>query len=633
MDKLYGYAGKLLRVDLSTEEITDVKLDEETARKYIGGTGIGAKYIYEEVPAAVEWSDEGNRVIIASGPLGGTSIGGSGTISVVTKGPLTNGSGASQANGFFGAYLRFAGYDGIIVQGRAKRWVYLYIHDGGAELRDASHLLGKDTWETCDLIKGELGKKERGMSVVSIGPAGENLVRFAAPVVDKDHVPGRNGSGAVLGSKQLKAIAVDRGKSRPPLYDKEGVRAVAKQFNDEILTYQFTQWGTTGAFAGGQIAEFGMLATKNYSTAICDAPAEKLDKFGSPYTRTHFEAKSDPCWACHAQHCEKITITEGPYKGHEGFAPEYEGLAAMGSVIGNYDSSAAHFLANLADRLGLEINEAGWVLGLAIECYEKGVITREETDGLELTWGNYEPVEQLMHRIAKREGFGDVLAEGAMRAAQSIGGEAPNFAVHTMKGTTPRGVEFRHIWQWMVDHLVSQGATNEGEEYIFRPEDVGISAPEGIRLEPNLSPDVAVDYNVKCNWSAHFNDCLGVCWFSTNGDFKRLSEALRAATGWDFPAEETAEVGERVQNLLRVFNIRHGHTAEMDAPSPRLGAPPPDGMAKDANFTEHWDEMRREYYKGKGWDEETGKPLPDTLRELGLEHTIPELWGDEPLDE
>jgi aldehyde:ferredoxin oxidoreductase len=165
MGKLYGYAGKLLRVDLTSEQITEEELDEETARKYIGGTGIGARYLYEEVPAGVEWSDEGNRLIIASGPLGGTRVGGSGTVSVVTKGALTNGAVAAQANGFFGAFLRFCGYDGIILQGRAKNWVYLHIHDGGAELKDASHLVGKDNWETNDLIKSDFGKREREMSV------------------------------------------------------------------------------------------------------------------------------------------------------------------------------------------------------------------------------------------------------------------------------------------------------------------------------------------------------------------------------------------------------------------------------------------------------------------------------------
>ena len=465
------------------------------------------------------------------------------------------------------------------------------------------------------------------MSVAAIGVAGENLVRYAPPVIDKDHVPSHNGTGAVMGSKRLKAIAVDGGKERPPMYDKEDLAAVGKQFREEVLTYPFTSSGTTGAFAGGRIGKMGMLPVKNYSTNVCDAPAEELDKFGSPYTRSRHAGKPDNCWGCRAQHNHKYVLSEGHYKGEEVYEAEYEGMTSLGSIIGNYDASAALYLSNLADRLGLDVNELGWSLGLAIECYEKGLITRKQTDGLELTWGNYKAVHQLMERIARRQGFGDILAEGAMRAAQRIGGEAPNFAVGTKKGVTPRTVEVRNSWPWVLDHCISQSGTNEGYEYITRPKDVGIESPTGLRLGPQFSPEVAIDFTVKTSWSAHFNDCLGVCWFSTNGDFKRLCEALRAATGWDFFPEETVEVGNRILNLMRVFNIRHGHTAEMDAPSPRFGGAPVDGMAKGRDFLAHWDEMRTAYYKGKGWDEKMGKPLPDTLRKLGLEHAIPEMWG------
>ena len=246
-------------------------------------------------------------------------------------------------------------------------------------------------------------------------------------------------------------------------------------------------------------------------------------------------------------------------------------------------------------------------------------------DGIELTWGNYKSVHQMMERIARRQGFGDVLAEGAMRAAQRIGGEAPNFAVHTMKGNTPRGVEFKQMWPWILDHCVSQGSTNEGMEYVLHPADVGAKAPEGLRLARNFSPEDAVDWNVQCNWSAHFNDSLGVCWFSTNGDFKRLVQALRAATGWDFPAEESVEVGTRIQTLLRVFNLRHGHTAEMDAPSPRIVYIPTEGPGKGKNIMDHWSEMLSKYYEGKGWDK-TGKPLPETLKRLGLDSVVKDLW-------
>ncbi|MFH1140339.1 MAG: aldehyde ferredoxin oxidoreductase N-terminal domain-containing protein, partial [Chloroflexota bacterium] len=222
-----GFTGKLLRVDLTNEEVSEESVDEATQRAYPGGTSIGAKVLYEEVPSGVEWSDPENRLVLATGPLGGTTIGGSGTFSVATKGALTNGATSSQANGFFGAYLKFCGYDGIIIQGAAKRWLYLHVRDGGAELRDASHLAGKDTWETDDIIKRELGYKEKAMSVFCIGPAGENLVKFAAICGDKGHIAGHNGTGAVMGSKRLKAIAVERGKRRLAVSDRKGLVAVS----------------------------------------------------------------------------------------------------------------------------------------------------------------------------------------------------------------------------------------------------------------------------------------------------------------------------------------------------------------------------------------------------------------------
>ena len=266
MNKLYGYAGKLLRVDLSRELITEERLDEETARKYVGGSGLGAKYLYEEVPAGVEWFDEGNRLVMATGPLGGTTVGGSGTISVATKGALTNGAVASQTNGFFGAFLKFSGYDAIILQGRARGWVYLYIHDGKAELRDAAPLVGKDTYETSDLVRSELGHSERTMSVASIGLAGENLVRFACMFVDKGHTASHNGTGAVIGSKRLKAMAVARGRSHPPLADRQGVSATAKQFHEFILSdpgsLQTYQWGTLTGVVSHVTAKDGILPGK-----------------------------------------------------------------------------------------------------------------------------------------------------------------------------------------------------------------------------------------------------------------------------------------------------------------------------------------------------------------------------------
>jgi len=627
MEQLYGYAGKILRVDLTRGKITEEALDEETARKYVGGTGLGAKVLYEEVPAGVDWSDEGNRLVLASGPLGGTTVGGSGTVSVVTKGALSNGAVASQANGFFGAFLKFSGFDGMIVEGKAPKWVYLYIHDGQAEIKDASHLQGKDNWETCDLVKKELGAKERAMSVATIGPAGENGVRYAAIFFDKGHTASHNGTGAVMGSKNLKAIAVERGRKRPALKDKQALAAIADQFHEFILSVPGFrtnyEWGTLNGITELTIAGVGIIPVKNYTTGVFEIGREKLEKFWGPYIRRQFKPKPRPCWACRMHHCHDMTLTEGPYKGYAGEEPEYEAFAAFGPQIGNTDSTAAFFLANEADRLGMDCNEAGWTLGLVMECYEKGILTPKDTDGLEMKWGNYQAAHEMMVKIATRQGFGDALAEGAMRAAQRIGGEAPNFAIHTMKGNTPRGHDHRTRWPMLLDTCVSQMSTDEGY-FVAKPEVLGISARPN--FGSNASAEDALAWNVQCKGPTQFEDCLGVCRFCTRTHIELMAKAITAVTGWDFSPEEGMQVGNRAVNLLRVFNIRHGHTAEMDAPSPRYGSTPTDGWGKGKNIMANWNELRSKYYEGMGWDKETGKPLPDTLQRLGLEDAVDELW-------
>jgi aldehyde:ferredoxin oxidoreductase len=628
MSTLYGYAGKLLRVDLSNEKITDENLDEETARKYVGGTGLGAKYLYEEVPAGVEWSDEDNRMIMATGPVGGTRMGGSGTFSVVTKGPLTNGAVATQANGFFGTFLKFSGFDGIILKGKAKKWTYLYIHDGKAELRDASHLVGKDTWETTDIIKSELGKGEHGMSVAAIGQAGENLVKFAGIMVDKGHIASHGGAGAVMGSKKLKAIAVDRGTLALPLKDKDGISAIAEREMNNILNNPMAKngaysWGTMNGVIGGVKGHTGIVPVKNYTTAVWNIEPDKLEKFNGAYIREHFEPKAKSCWACSFHHCHELTLTEGPFKGYIAEEPEYEILASFGPVIDVTDVEATIFLGTEADRLGMDGNETGWTISLLMECYEKGILNRKDCDGLEMTWGNYEAANQMMHKIAMRQGFGNILADGVMKSAQRIGGEALNLAIYTLKGNTPRTHDHRNRWPTLFDTCLSQMSTDEGYT-VGHPEDLGLS------IKPNLAPNFTVEdtiaWNAQAKGAIQFEDCVGTCRLRTNTDIRLLAELVTAATGWDFSPKEGMEVGRRIVNLLRAFNIRHGHTVEMDAPSPRYGSTPVDGPSQGKSIMANWDDMRRKYYEQMGWDGETGKPLPDTLRHFGLETAIPELW-------
>ena len=606
-----GYAGKFLRVDMTTAKLTDISFDEKTLRKYLGGTGIGSKILYDEVPPEIEWSHPENRFIIASGPLGGTSIGGSGTVSVITKGALTNGATATQPNGYFGAFLKFSGYDGIIIQGSSKRWMYLHIDDNKAELKEASHLLRRDTYEITDLIKEELGKKDLQMSVTSIGVAGENLVRFAGLFVDKGHAAAHNGTGAVLGSKRLKAIAVARGKQKVEVFDSEKLREISNKFYEAVKAFS----GTVGGVYRSQKTGRGTLPIKNYTTNLWKISEDELNQFSEDYIRKTFEPQRHPCWACRLNHGTMMKITHGPYKGTLVEEPEYEQLAAWGPVIDNRNVASAFMLSGETDRLGLDNNASGWMMGWLMECYERGLITKEKLDGIELTWGNVEGVRQLLHMIAKRVGFGDFLAQGIMRASQSIGGEAAKCAIYTMKGNTPRGHDHRTRWKEMFDTCTSNTGTLETATFPRTRELVGAGYPNDISTYEALSKGLMV-----------FEDSLGTCRFNTRTNLPLLTEAVNAVTGWDMTPEESKKMGLRSVNLMRAFNIRVGITRDMDCPSERYGSTPIDGPSKGIAIRPHWESMIDNYYNLLGWDIKTGKPLKETLKSLGIEYVIKDIW-------
>ena len=615
MSNFGGYAGKFLRVDMTNEETTDVVFDEETLRKYIGGTGIGAKILYDEVPPEVDWSDPQNRLVLASGPLGGTRIGGSGTFSLVTKGALTNGATSVQANGLFGAYIRFSGYDGVIVHGAAKRWLYLHIDDGQAEFREASHLLGRDTYETVDLVGKDLGKKERQVSVVSIGPAGEHLARFAGVFAEKGHSASHNGPGAVMGSKKLKAIAASRGRTTIEVKDKDKLAKVADELYQNVKTFT----GTVGGVYGSHQAARGTLPIKNYLTNLWDIPEDRIEGFSEEYIRKTFGSKPNPCWACRLTHSTMMRIPEGPYEGMVVEEPEYEQLAAWGPVIDLEDIPSAMMLSSLTDRLGFENNEAGWLIGWVMECFEKGILTKEDLDGLEMRWGDAESTRQLLYMIAYRQGVGDLLAEGVMRVSQKIGGEAAESAIYTAKGNTPRGHDHRTRWFEMFDTCVSNTGTLEtGPTGAY----FGGAELQGPGHPMEVSTAIAETKGMML-----FEDSLGVCRFNGRMNLVLESEAVSAITGWDFTPEEAKTVGLRAANLMRAFNTRAGITREMDRPSARYGSTPVDGPSKGQSIMLHLEQMLENYYDLMGWDKETGKPLPETLKKLGLEHVVKDLWG------
>ncbi|MFC2009731.1 aldehyde ferredoxin oxidoreductase family protein [Chloroflexota bacterium] len=621
MAKLGGYVGKILRVDLTKERITEEKLDESTLRMFIGGSGLGTKIMYDEVPAGVEWSDPENRLIWATGVFSGTKAPGSGTHAVVTKGPLTNLLAASHANGYFGARLKFAKYDAIVVQGSAKRWVYLYIHDGVAELRDAAHLVGRDTWETEDMLKKEIA--ERQLSVSCIGPAGENLVKYAAILCDKGHIAASNGCGTVMGSKKLKAIAV-HGKAAVPINDKGRFTTLVKDWWEQANVTMFAKlvnsMGTPGYYSAAH--KIGWLPVKNLTTSIFPDHSN----FGGDNIRKYYNGKPHPCYGCRLNHCYEFQIKTGPHKGEIVEEAEYEDIAAFSSQIGNGDVDAAEWLNNVNDRLGMDAKEQAFLISLAMECYEKGLITKKDTDGIELTWGNVQAVETMLHKIARRNGFGDVLAEGVMRAAQKIGGDAPKFAVYTHKGNAPHVHDPRAGWSGMFLQAIS----DNGSMPAFDLGDVGDLSPA--LTNSFMNPSTAFSAESIPHSTAllarrgNFVDSLGVCYFVSAATLKTLADAVSAATGWDFTWREAADAGERIANLMRAFNIRHGHSREHDTISPRLVEAPQEGLAKGISIGPVFDKMVDTYYESLNWDK-GGRPLPETLKRLGLDGVAKELWG------
>jgi len=612
-----GYMGKLLRVNLLTGEITKESPNAGTLLKWVGGAGLGTKILHDEVVSGINWNDPENRLIIATGPLTGTTMGGSGSICVVTKGALTEGAAIAEANGFFGAFLKFCGFDAIIVQGAADRLSYLYIHDGGAELRDATHLAGKDTWETEDLIKRELGKTERQASVFGIGPAGENLVRFACIVGDKGHVAGHNGVGAVMGSKKLKAIAVSRGSQKVQLKDREALSKLAEGIFDNLNNmpgFSMHKWGTLDK---NEMAELrmlmGRLPIKNLTTNLWPY-GNKLSE-ETVRTYPHFQLQKRPCWACRFVHCHSLKITEGPYAGYEGDEPDYELWAAFAPLIDNTDLAGAAVLSNEADRLGIEGNESGWLVAWIMECYEKGVVKEEDLDGMAMKWGDVEVTRTFLNKIAYREGVGAILAEGVMRASQQMGGEAAKLAVYTMKGNTPRMHDHRASWPMILDTVTSErGRDMDAPHVIVSPVQVGLPA------EPDIfTPEGAATVLARVRGRYMVIDSLCLCRFNgsgmSNDDWAKL---LVAATGWDFTGQEMTKFSRRVVNLLRMFNIRHGLTRELERPSPRYSSAPVDGVNLGRTIAPVWEETLECYYESMGWDKKTGEPLPETLADLGL---------------
>ena len=619
-----GYTGKILRVNLSDKSISIEKPDDKFYRQYFGGTALIGYYLLKELKPGIDPLGPDNKLIFSAGVITGVPCAGSGRSGVGAKSPLTNGWGDSQAGGFWGAELKRAGWDAIIIEGKAANPVYLWINGDKVEIRDASHLWGKATLEVERQIQDELGDKR--VRVTQIGPAGEKLVRFAGIANDLTHFHGRNGHGAVMGSKMLRAIAV-RGHQAVPLANPEKVREVSRWLVDnyKVLSAGMTANGTANGIPG--LNDDGILPTRNFKEGQFEG---YMDIAGETMTETILSGR-DNCYACPIN-CKREVKVGPPYNVDPVYGgPEYETIGALGSLCGINDLKAIAKGNQICQAYGLDTIGTGNSIAFAMECFERGILSKKDTGGIELKFGNAEAMMTMVGMIAKREGLGDVLAEGTKRAAEKIGHGAINYAMqikgqeipmHEPRGKVALGIGYA-ISPTGADHVHNMHDTAFTAEGRSMEELRELGIQETLpRLE--LSPAKVRMFQAVSNW-IHFKNCAHVCAFIPF-DHSQIRDIVNGATGWNTSVFELMKVGERALALARVFNAREGYTAEDDIIPERFYEAFTSGPLRDKKIDrETMRQAIQTYYKMAGWDPERAVPTTEKLHELDLGWVVEEL--------
>lgn len=618
----YGYTGKILRVDL-TQRKTEIEThDDEFYRAYLGGRGLVAYYLNKELPRGIDAFDPRNLLIFAAGPLTGAAMSGQGRNGAGAKSPLTDAFGNAEGGGYWGAELKRAGWDGIVVTGRADKPVYLWMHDGICELRDASHLWGKLTGETEDMLRAELN--DRAIRTALIGPAGENRVRFAAIVNDRSHFVGRNGLGAVMGSKNLKGVVVraPQGKAKMEIAMPGGVQALAKWMGThQDLVAALHEHGTARFARSLSVA--GGLPTYNFREGQFDGN-EKIT--GQTMSATIL-IKQDTCFACTVRCKRVVEVKESEHGSVDPLygGPEYESLGALGSMEGIDDLIALAKANELSAAYGFDTISLGVAIAFGMECFEHELISTRETDGIELRFGNAKAMLEMVHRVARREGFGNVLAEGAARAARQIGQGADAFAMHTHGQEIPM-----HEPRLKNAIGVGYAISPTGADHNHNMHDTGYvkegpSIQDMQKLDPaihtmpaqELSADKVRALIAKTNWM-HFWDSAVMCHFLPYS-VEQMTDVMNAVTGWEMTAHDYLRTGERAATLARVYNTREGWTAKEDTLPKRFFKSFESGPLAGKEYTEEkFAASTREYYRQMGWDE-NGVPTREKLKELGID--------------
>ena len=617
-----GYMGKILNVNLTEGTIEDEALSEDLCRDYIGGYGMGAKLLYERIPAGANPLGPDNILGLLTGPLTGSpAIIGSRFVAVAKSPKCDGGWGDANCGGFFGPHLKFAGYDGILFSGISSKPVYLVIDEGKAELKDASDLWGMGVTPLEDLLEERHGK---GIQVCSIGPAGEQMSLTACIMNDKERAAGRSGLGAVMGSKKVKAV-VAKGKMKVPLNDEEKAKDLRKKYLKEATGAfpVFNQYGTAGITHDSVIS--GDAPVKNWGgAATTDFPSERARKISDDAVVGVEGYKPYGCWRCPiacggrmVQKSGKFPLELNDGVGHK---PEYETLAMCGSNLLNDDLASIIKLNEICNNVGIDTITLGSTIGFAIECYENGLITKDQTDGLELTWGNAEAIVELAEKIGKREGVGEIFADGVAAAQKKLGNAGAEYAVHVQGEEIPAH-DPKFIPDLAVVYLLTAtpGRHTQGGELI---------TPPGLELAEvdKYAYSGKAENHYKLMSLMEVVNATGLCMFGyVSYPVQSLPEQMSAIMGGEYDLEKLCEIGMRIYTLRHAFNLREGiNPLARNVPGRLVGEPPlKEGNVKD--ITVDYKTMIKEFLEFVGWDTNTTVPSEETLKKLGMDFLIEDM--------
>jgi aldehyde:ferredoxin oxidoreductase len=625
MDNDLCLGGKILKIDLSNKLIT-TEPTQNYSDRFLGGIGINLWHLLADLEKDVAAFDPENVIAFGAGTLTGTLAPTACRVVVNSKNIFTGGLGSASAGGFFSSVLKYAGYDNIIVSGKSEKPAYLYIHNDSVSIEDASFVWGRSTWETEERLGKHLS--DRQLEILSIGPAGENQVPAANVVVNRSRSASRCGLGAVMGSKNLKAIVV-KGTGGIKVADPQGFMEACREMTQKILktetTRKLREYGTPISFAKWN--EQSALPTLNFQSTQMDL--DKAQGLSVDILKQNHIQKNFGCFAC-PMHCSQyLATTEGPYAGTSGEKIECQNLWDFGTKLGIDNLAAIIKASAICFELGLDINNATGAISWAFECYQKGILTDEDTDGLQLSWGDHEVVIALLKKIAHKQGFGALLAKGSREAAQIIGKGSEQFAIH-IKGQE-LAEELRAFKAWALGITVAErgGAHTTGAPLTER---MDISESLSLELFGVRTASIPDTYEGKAQLVVYYQrfhavlEALGICFFSSNwmGPHmlgpKDYTLLYNVATGKNMTEQELMKMGEKIHTMSRVFNLRNTDDGrEADFPPERLLVTPSTGTKSGMRLDRtQWSAMLDEYYELHGWDKQSGRPHQKTLAELDL---------------